>query len=120
MPTTPTPDVLPVLPLRETVVFPLTIAPVAVDKQRSRKLVEDVTSGNRLVALVAQRETDRPEDLYAFGTAALVHDALHGPGDVLRVAVQGLDRVRIVGWVRTEPYLVARVQLLPDSVERGA
>jgi ATP-dependent Lon protease len=119
----PTPDALPVLPLRETVVFPLTIAPVSVDRQRSRKLVEDATSGNRLVALVALRETDtrppRPEDLYAFGTAALVHDALRGPDDALRLAVQGLERVRIVGWVRTEPYLVARVQWMPDSVEKG-
>jgi ATP-dependent Lon protease len=114
------PDVLPVLPLRETVVFPLTIAPVTAERQRSDKLVEDVTRGNRLVALVAQRETDRPEDLYAFGTAAVVHDALRGPGDALRLAVQGLERVRIVGWVRTDPYLVARVQWLPDTVERGA
>ena len=117
------PDALPVLPLRETVVFPLTIAPVSVDKERARRLVEDVSKGNRLVALVAIRESEsrppRPEDLYAFGTAALVHDSLRGPDDVLRVAVQGLERVRIVGWARTEPYLVARVQWMPDDLERG-
>jgi ATP-dependent Lon protease len=117
------PDVLPVLPLRETVVFPLTIAPVSVDKERARRLVEDVSKGNRLVALVAIRESEsrppRPEDLYAFGTAALVHDSLRGPDDVLRVAVQGLERVRIVGWARTEPYLMARVQWVPDDLERG-
>jgi ATP-dependent Lon protease len=117
------PDALPVLPLRETVVFPLTIAPVSVDKERSRRLVEDVAKGNRLVALVAIRESDsrppRPEGLYAFGTAALVHDSLRGPDDVLRVAVQGLERVRIVGWARTEPYLVARVQWMPDDLDRG-
>jgi ATP-dependent Lon protease len=118
-----TPDALPVLPLRETVVFPMTIAPVSVDKERSRKLVEDATKGNRLVALVAIRESEsrppRPEDLYAFGTAATVHDALRGPDNVLRVAVQGLDRVRIVGWLQTEPYLVARVQWMPDVIEAG-
>jgi ATP-dependent Lon protease len=117
---TPTPELLPVLPLREAVVFPLTIAPVCVERQRSCKLVEDVAASDRLVALVAQRETDRPEDLYAFGTAAVVHDVLHGPGDALRIAVQGVERVRIVGWARTEPYLVARVQWLPDTVERSA
>ena len=69
------------------------------------------------VALVTLRETaagpPRPEDLYAFGTAALLHEALQGPESVLRVAVQGLERVRIIGWVRTEPYLIARVQWLP-------
>jgi ATP-dependent Lon protease len=117
------PDALPVLPLRETVVFPLTIAPVSVDKERSRALLEDASRGNRLVALVAIREGEarppRPEDLYAFGTAALVHDALRGPDDALRLAVQGLERVRIVGWARTEPYLVAKVHWMPDTVERG-
>ena len=91
------PDALPVLPVRETVVFPLTISPVSVDRLRSRKLVEEVTAGNRLVALVALRETapgpPRPEDLYAFGTAALLHETLQGPESVLRVAVQGMERV---------------------------
>jgi ATP-dependent Lon protease len=118
-----TPDVLPVLPLRETVVFPLTIAPVSVDVERARKLVDDVTHGNRMVALVTQRETDsrppRPEDLYAFGTAAVVHEALNGPDATMRVAVQGIERIRIVGWARTEPYLFARVQWVSDVVERG-
>jgi len=118
------PDALPVLPLRETVVFPLTIAPVSVEKARYRKLVDDVLGGNRLVAVVAIRSAEgrppRPEDLYAFGTAALVHDSLRGPDEMLRVAVQGVERVRIVGWVRTEPYLVARVQWLPDRVEHGS
>src|SRR5579863_8987477 len=117
------PDTLPVLPLRETVVFPLTIAPVSVDKERSRTLLEDASRGDRLVALVAVRDGEtrppRPEDLYAFGTAALVHDSLRGPDDALRLAVQGLERVRIVGWARTDPYFVARVQWMPDAVERG-
>ncbi|HXN32443.1 MAG TPA: endopeptidase La [Polyangiaceae bacterium] len=118
-----TPDALPVLPLRETVVFPLTIAPVSIDQGRSRTLLDDAKKGDRLVALVAIRESDsrppRPQDLYAFATAAIVHDALRGPDNALRVAVQGLQRVRIVGWVQTEPYLVARVRWLPDAIEHG-
>ncbi len=117
------PDALPVLPLRETVVFPLTIAPISIDQDRSRRLLDDATKGNRLVALVAIREGDsrppRPQDLYAFATAAIVHDALRGPDNALRVAVQGLQRVRIVGWVQTEPYLIARVRWLPDAMEHG-
>jgi ATP-dependent Lon protease len=118
------PEILPVLPLREAVVFPLTIAPVSVERPRARRLVDDVSGGSRLVALVALRETDSgpplPEDLYAFGTAAVLHDALRGPDDTLRLAVQGLDRVRIVGWARTEPYFMAHVQWLPDAVDKGA
>ncbi len=64
------------LPIRDSVVFPLTIAPVFLERDRSRHLVEDVAKGDRLVALVAQREetTDppSPEELYAFGTAAVL------------------------------------------------
>jgi ATP-dependent Lon protease len=117
------PSALPVLPVRDAVVFPLTIAPVFVERDRSRQLVEDVAKGDRLVAVVAQRETEgrpsSPEDLYAFGTAAVLHDVVEGPDGVVRAAVQGLERVRIVGWARTEPYLVARVQWMPEIVEPG-
>jgi ATP-dependent Lon protease len=118
------PSALAVLPIRDAVVFPLTIAPIFLDKERSRSLVEDVIKGDRLVALVARRDGDArppsPEELYAFGTAAILHDAVEGPDGVVRAAVQGLERVRIVGWVRTEPYLLARVQWMPDVVEPGA
>ncbi|HTB74177.1 MAG TPA: endopeptidase La [Polyangiaceae bacterium] len=117
------PSVLPVLPIRDAVVFPLTIAPVFVERDRCRQLIEDVTKGDRLVAIVAQREAEgrpsAPEDLYAFGTASVLHDVIEGPDGVVRAAVQGLERVRIVGWARTEPYLVARVQWMPEIVEPG-
>jgi ATP-dependent Lon protease len=117
------PSALPVLPIRDAVVFPLTIAPVFLERERSRQLIEEVSKGDRLVAVVAQREGDRgpssPEDLYAFGTAAVLHDVVEGPDGVVRAAVQGVERVRIVGWVRTSPYLVARVQWMPEVVEPG-
>jgi ATP-dependent Lon protease len=117
------PSVLPVLALRDAVVLPLTIAPVFLDKERSRLVLEDLVRGDRLVALVGRRDgaalSPAPEDLYAFGTAALFHEAVEGPDGVLRAAVQGLERVRILDWVQTEPYLVARVHWMPDDVERG-
>ncbi len=117
------PSALPVLPIRDAVVFPLTTAPVFIERDRSRQLLEDVAKGDRLVAVVAQRDGDgrpsSPEDLYAFGTAAVLHEVVEGPDGVVRAAVQGLERLRIVGWVRTEPYLVARVQWMPDVVEPG-
>jgi ATP-dependent Lon protease len=117
------PDTLPVLPLRETVLFPLTIAPVSVERSRARPIVDEATAGNRLVALVAIRGAEtrapRPDDLYAFGTASLVHDALLTADDVLRIAVQGVERVRIVGWASTEPRLVAQVEWQADVVDKG-
>jgi ATP-dependent Lon protease len=85
------PETLPVLPLRETVLFPLTIAPVSVERSSARTVVSEATAGNHLVALVAIRGGDsrppRPEDLYAFGTASIFHDALNTLDDGLRVAV---------------------------------
>jgi ATP-dependent Lon protease len=120
------PETLPVLGLRGTVVFPSTIAPICVEGDRARRLIGDAYAMKtpRLVALVTQRSADGcgrcTEDVYAFGTAAILHDALQGPEDVLRVAVEGIDRVRIVGWTRAEPYRVARVCWLPDVVSPGA
>jgi len=117
------PSALPVLPIRDAVVFPLTIAPVFLERDRCHQLIEDVAKGDRLVAIVAQRDGEgrpsAPEDLYAFGTAAVLHDMVEGPDGIVRAAVQGVERVRIVGWVRTAPYLVARVQWIPDVVEPG-
>ncbi|MCL2451193.1 MAG: LON peptidase substrate-binding domain-containing protein, partial [Polyangiaceae bacterium] len=116
------PDTLPVLGLRGAVVFPSTIAPICVEGDRARRLVGDAYAMKtpRLVALVTQRSDDGcghgSDDVYAFGTAAILHDALQGPEDVLRVAVEGLERVRIVGWARAEPYRIARVCWLPDVV----
>jgi ATP-dependent Lon protease len=116
------PDTLPVLGLRGAVVFPSTIAPICVEGDRARRLVGDAYAMKtpRLVALVTQRSGDAcgrcADDVYAFGTAAVLHDALQGPEDVLRVAVEGLERVRIIGWTRAEPYRIARVCWLPDVV----
>jgi ATP-dependent Lon protease len=119
------PETLPVLGLHNAVVFPSTIAPICVEGDRARRLIGDAYAMKtpRLVALVTQRSGDVcgrcSDDVYAFGTAAVLHDALQGPEDVLRVAVEGLDRVRIVGWTRVEPYRVARVCWLPDVVSPG-
>jgi ATP-dependent Lon protease len=73
------PDALPVLPLREAVVFPLTAAPLLVGQPRSLRLVDDVMRGNRLLALVAQRnpavEQAAAGDLHRIGTVAVIHQA---------------------------------------------
>ena len=107
------PDALPVLPLRDAVVFPLTAAPIAVDEPRSVRLVDDVMRGNRLLALVAQRDDKpgqpaNPEDLHRVGTVGVIHQLARVPDGSLRLMVQGLERVRVLDWIGTEPYLVAR------------
>jgi ATP-dependent Lon protease len=124
-PPTPTiPDVLPVLPLLGgSVIFPLVVAPLTVGQERSVRLVDEVMRGDRMLVVVATRpgapETPGPQDLHQVGTAAMVHQLLRAPDGTLRLIIQGLERVRLVDFVNTEPYLVARVEVAPDRTERG-
>jgi ATP-dependent Lon protease len=115
------PEGLPVLPLKDTVVFPDTLTPLAVAQERSIKLVNDVLGGERMLAMVASKNPDveepGPDDLYRVGVAGTVVRMLKVPDGSLRVLVQGTTRVRILDFVATTPYLVARIEEEPDVVE---
>jgi ATP-dependent Lon protease len=112
------PPVLPVLPLKDTVVFPESMTPLAIGQERSIKLIDEVVSGERLLALVTVRneepETPGFDDLYDVGTAAIVHKLIRVPDGTLRILVQGVERLRVERPVEDEPYLVAEVTPLPD------
>jgi len=114
------PDALPVLPLRDTLVLPLTAVPLAVAQPRSVRLVDDVMRGNRLLALVAQRdaksEPAAPEDLHRVGTVGMIHQLARVPDGSVRLMIQGIERVRLLDWIGTEPYLVARIEMAPDQM----
>jgi ATP-dependent Lon protease len=111
---------LPVLPLKETVVFPESMTPLAVGQERSIKLIDDVVSGERMLALLTVRNTEAEppgwDDLYSVGTVAVVHKMIKVPDGTLRILVQGLHRVRLVEPQQEEPYLVADLEELPDVV----
>jgi ATP-dependent Lon protease len=113
------PATLPVLPLKETVVFPQSMAPLAIGQERSVRLIDDVVSGDRLVALVTARDAsvDVPgwDDIYEVGTVAVIHKMIRVPDGTLRILVGGLHRIRIVEHVSDEPYLVARLEAVPDE-----
>ncbi|MDC4226463.1 MAG: LON peptidase substrate-binding domain-containing protein [Candidatus Manganitrophus sp.] len=98
------PDALSVLPLRDTVAFPMAVIPLLVGQERSVKLVEDAMRSNRMIVLVAQKNVDArpagPEDLYRVGTAAVIQQLLRAPDGTLRLVVQGLERVRIVDFAQ--------------------
>ncbi len=117
------PEIVPILPLRGVVVFPQTAVPLTIGQPRSINLVDDVVAGNRLVGLVAARnpelETPGPEDLYSIGTLATVHRLLRAPDGTIRLLVQGSERFRIVEFTQTEPYLMARIERIPETVEDG-
>jgi ATP-dependent Lon protease len=117
----PLPEAMPVMPLRELVPYPDTLTPLAVGQERSIKLVDDVLGGNRMLALVASRdpedEAPGPEKLYDVGVAGVVARMLKVPDGTIRILVQGTQRIRIGDFVAEDPYLVARIEPLPDVVE---
>ncbi len=114
---------LPVLPLRGTVVFPLTVVPLAAAQPRSLRLIDEVMSGDRRVALVLQKNDEQenagPEDVYLTGTVATIHQMMRVPDGSVRLAIQGLERVRLNGFTREEPFLVAKVRPAPETVEES-
>ena len=117
------PAELPVLPLKETVVFPDSMTPLAIGQDRSIRLVDDVVGGERLLALVTVRdaEVESPgwDDLYEIGTAAVVHKMIRVPDGTLRILVQGLRRLRLEEPITDDPYLVARFSAVPDDAEES-
>jgi ATP-dependent Lon protease len=119
----PLPEALPILPLRETVTYPDTLTPLAVGQERSIKLVNDVLSGNRMLAMVASKDPENdkpgPDDLYAVGVAGTVARMMRVPDGTLRILVQGSERIRVLDYISEQPYLVARVEAMPDVVEES-
>ena len=93
------PAALPVLPLKETVVFPQSMSPLAIGQERSVRLIDDVVAGDRLLALVTAKDgsIEAPgwEDMYDIGTVALVHKMIKVPDGTLRILVQGIERIKL-------------------------
>ncbi len=117
------PDILPILPLRGLVVYPLTAVPLTVGQPRSIKLVDDVAAGERVIGLVSSKfpelETPGADDLYRVGTAAGIHRLFRAPDGTIRMLVQGLARFRLQEYVESDPYLKARVTLSPEMEDES-
>jgi ATP-dependent Lon protease len=116
-------DDLPVLPLRGVVVYPMMWLPLPIGQKRSIRLVEDNLPDNRIIALVTSRdeqvEEPKPEEIYRVGTAAQIHRVLKTPDGTIRLLVQGLERVRILEYIQNDPYLRARVEVIPETLEEN-
>jgi ATP-dependent Lon protease len=107
------PAELPLLPLRDTVLFPNSFMPLAVAREASVRLIDEATSTGRMIGVFTQREAavEEPtrEDLYPIGTATHIHKMFKLPDGSLRLIVQGLSRIELKGIVQTHPYLRAAV-----------
>ncbi len=113
------PDVLPILPLRNTVLFPGVVIPITIGREKSLKLVKEVYRKNKILGAVAQNNVgiDEPEmnDLYKTGTVAQILKILEMPDGSTSVIIQGKKRFRIMDLVSDKPFYVARIDVLDDK-----
>ena len=110
---------LPVLPLRDVVVYPHLVIPLFVGRTKSVKALEIASEGDKRILLVAQKSAnkDEPEanDLYEVGTIATVLQMLKLPDGTVKVLVEGIQRVKVTGFVETEECFAAHAELIEDS-----
>ncbi len=115
------PGELPILPVKDTVVFPSMVAALSVYTERDIKLLNHVLAGNRFLALVAQKEKDmkvvKQSDLYEYATAAVVLQMLRMPDNSAKMLVQGISRIKIDEYTQTEPYFSAKISVRDDIIE---
>jgi ATP-dependent Lon protease len=114
------PSELPILPLRDTVLFPNSFLPLAVARESSVRLIEDAINGSKLVGVFTQRDASIEEptqdDMHRIGTATHIHKMFKLPDGSLRLIVQGLSRLQLESVTAVRPYLRARVKSADDTI----
>ncbi len=112
-------EVYPVMPLRNTVLFPQQVIPIYIGRNRSLKLINDLASDSKYIVVVAQEdgsvEDPKPEDLYSYGTLAQVLKVFDMPDNSKSAIVQGISRVKIIKYVQEDPYFTVSISLLDDE-----
>src|SRR5215203_1778929 len=115
------PDELPILPLRDTVLFPNSFMPLAVARESSVRLIDEAISSGKLIGVFTQRDASVEEpqqsDLFAVGTASHIHKMFKLPDGSLRLIVQGLTRLTLDHVEETRPYLRGRVSPAPEALD---
>jgi len=115
------PDVLPLIPLRDLILFPNLVVPLFVGRERSINALEESMREDHLVALVTQREAEiqdpGPGDIYEIGCVASIMQELKLPDGTAKALVEGQQRMRIVEFVQTDPYYLVRIEPIEESEE---
>src|ERR1700745_1579462 len=110
---------LPVLPVRDTVLFPPSVLPLTVGRDSSVQLINSLGE-DKTIVVVAQREarvdSPQPTDLYSIGTLAVVHKVVKMPNQSLFVFAEGLERVRLEDFAQLSPFMRARVTTIPETI----
>ena len=111
----------PVMPLRNTVLFPQQVIPIYVGREKSLKLINDLSPQGKHIVVVAQEdgsiEDPKPEDLYSYGTLAIVLKVFDMPDNSKSAIVQGVERVKMLKYVNDDPYYIAKVTRIKDVEE---
>jgi len=114
------PDTLPIIALRNAVLFPETIIPITVGREKSIKLVREAYSKQRILGAVSQKiaklEDPQPSDLYDIGTLAKIIKIVEMPDGGITIILQGVKRFKVLDILNTEPYFIASVKYLDDEV----
>ena len=113
------PKKLPILPLRNSVMFPHTVMPLVVGRDRSVKLIKEVINSHKIIGVIAQKDAKSEEpkmkDLFTYGTAAAIIKTSSLSDNSLSVIVQGIARIKIIELISDEPFYVAKVDVLEDE-----
>ncbi len=117
------PPELPVVALRELVIFPLMVMPIRVGRPKSIKAVDAVAADLRIFITVMQKDKDvqdpkPPDELYQIGTLVSILRMMRSPEGDIQLILRGIARVRIEEWTQTEPYLKARYSIIDETVEQ--
>lgn len=114
------PDELPILPLRNTVIFPGVVAPISAGRDKSLRVIKSVSEGQKYVGMVTQTHPDTEDpgqgDVFAVGTLAQIVKSFKMPDGNTTIIIQGKKRFKILEWVQSEPFNKAKVEFLPEFV----
>src|SRR5258708_8224965 len=114
---------VPVLPVRDTVLFPHAVLPLTVGRETSIQLINSLGE-EKTILVVAQREarvdSPQPTDLYSIGTLATVHQVVKMPNQSLFVFTEGLDRAKLRDFTQLTPFLRAKGEVLPELEPQGS
>lgn len=114
------PELLPILPLRNTVIFPGVVTPITAGRDKSLRLIKSIKEDQKFVGMIAQRDSDTENpgqaEVFPTGTLAQIVKSFKMPDGNTTIIIQGKKRFRILEWVETEPYNMAKVEFLPEFV----
>ena len=118
------PEQLPLLPVRDIVVFPYMVLPLFVGREMSIKAIEAALAGNRMIFLATQKALDvenpQPSDIHTIGTVGIIMRMLKLPDERIKILVQGLSKAKIADYIQTDPYYSVRIDKITEAKASGS